>query len=282
MTGSVHYRGWLFDMRRFASLGAVSIVLLSAVSTNFVSAEPVCAPNTICLAESPHKSQTSPVLQTDAGGLHVSSGGARDRVGLGLSIRSAVSAAMTIRPELYLRESGVFGLMNPDHDDDYAYRLPYGDDVSFPVMQGYGTKFSHRGSEYFTVDFRMAEGTLVHAAREGIVVRAEGFHDRSCWVEGCGRHANFVIILHTDGTTGEYFHLQRDSALVSVGDYVQRGQAIARSGNTGYTTVAHLHFGVYRVETNGRSQSVAARFMTRDGAIGKPRIGARYQNAALE
>jgi len=206
-------------------------------------------------------------------------GGARDvpTTGLAASLRDAIALS---DPARHLpREAFLIGAANADHDDSYSYRLPYGDDVSYEVLQGYGSKLSHRGSEYFTVDFRMPEGTLVHAARDGVVVLVEQSFDRACWAEGCGRYANFVVILHTDGTTGEYFHLAHDSLLVAVGDRVKRGQALARSGNTGYSTAPHLHFGVYRREALGNTRSVAVRFMTREGVINEPRPGARYENA---
>lgn len=177
------------------------------------------------------------------------------------------------------RRDFVVGRPNADHDDSYVYRLPYGDCVSYAVLQGYGARLSHRGSEFFTVDFRMDEGTLVHAAREGKVVLVEDSHAESCWAEGCGRFANFVVVLHADGTTGEYFHLQRGSARVAPGDYVARGQPIARSGNTGYSTAPHLHFGVYRANPDGSTQSIAVRFLARGGLIVEPRSGARYVNA---
>ena len=55
-------------------------------------------------------------------------GGARVAVG------SQWSAVMS-------REDVQLGRVDADHDDSYLYRLPYGDDVSFPIIQGYGAKF---------------------------------------------------------------------------------------------------------------------------------------------
>lgn len=177
------------------------------------------------------------------------------------------------------RHDVIVGAIDPDHDDAYEYRLPYGVDESYPVIQGYGAKLSHRGPEQFTVDFGMAPGTPVHAARDGVVVLVEDSHAAGCWRDDCARLANFVVLLHADGTTGEYFHLQQGSALVRLGDRVRRGDLIARSGNTGYSTVPHLHFGVYRAGRDGRTQSVAVRFLTREGPISEPRAGARYLNS---
>jgi murein DD-endopeptidase MepM/ murein hydrolase activator NlpD len=172
------------------------------------------------------------------------------------------------------------GRVDADHDDGYLYRLPYGDDVSFPIIQGYGAKLSHRGPERYTLDFGMPVGTPVHAARDGVVVLVEDSHDSGCAREECGRYANFVVVLHSDGTTGEYFHLERRSVQVRAGDRVQRGQWLARSGNTGFSTAPHLHFGVYRTDLELGNESLAVRFETRAGAITQPRSGAHYLNPA--
>lgn len=177
------------------------------------------------------------------------------------------------------RNEVLVGRIDPDHDDDYLYRLPYADGVSFPVIQSYGAKLSHRGAEQYTVDFGMPVGTPVHAAREGVVVLVEDSHDGNCWHAECGRLANFVVVLHSDGTTGEYFHLAQGSAVVRSGEAVRRGQRLALSGNTGYSTAPHLHFGVYRAAVDGHTQSLAVRFRTRGGAVSVPRTGGRYLNA---
>jgi murein DD-endopeptidase MepM/ murein hydrolase activator NlpD len=184
------------------------------------------------------------------------------------------------RPSAALGRDGLtLGRIDADHDDAYLYRLPYGDDVSFPIIQGYGAKLSHLGAERFTLDFGMPVGTAVHAAREGVVVLVEDSHETGCPREECGRFANFVVVLHSDGTTGEYFHLERGSVQVRAGQSVSRGQWLARSGNTGFSTAPHLHFGVYRAGRDRTTESLAVRFETRRGAVGMPRSGARHLNA---
>lgn len=125
----------------------------------------------------------------------------------------------------------------------------------------------------------MPVGTLIYAARGGTVMRAEDSFDRACFRSGCGKFANYVVILHSDGTTGEYYHLAKGSLLVHAGERVVRGQPLARSGNTGYTTTPHLHFGVYTAQADGSSQSIAVRFATDRGIVNEPRPGARYWNA---
>ena len=165
------------------------------------------------------------------------------------------------------------------HDDDYLYALPYAEGRSYRVLQGFGSRFSHTGLEAYAVDFDMPVGTDVHAARDGTVARLQEAHDRGCWEDECGRYANYVVVLHDDGTTGEYYHLQKDGVLVEVGDRVTRGQRIALSGNTGHTTMPHLHFAVYRASEWGNTQSIPVRFHSADGVIVRPRRGGRYPAA---
>jgi murein DD-endopeptidase MepM/ murein hydrolase activator NlpD len=162
------------------------------------------------------------------------------------------------------------------HDDDHVYRLPYANGKSYRVIQGFGSRFSHTGLEQFAIDFLMNEGTPVHAARGGVVARLQESNSIGCWRDGCGRYANFVVILHDDGTTGEYYHLTKDGVLVEVGERVFAGQKIGLSGNTGHTTVPHLHFAVYRAVEWGNTQSVPIRFASADGIVERPRRGGRY------
>lgn len=163
------------------------------------------------------------------------------------------------------------------HDDGHLYSLPYSSGQRYRVLQGYGSRFSHTGLEEFAIDFDMPIGTPVHAARAGVVARVEEGNSRGCWEDGCGKFANFVVILHSDGTTGEYYHLMQNGAIVSVGETVSQGQKIAYSGNTGHTTMPHLHFAVYRATDWGNTQSIPVRFRSIDGIIRKPRRGGRYQ-----
>lgn len=162
------------------------------------------------------------------------------------------------------------------HDDDLLYRLPYASEKSYRVLQGYGSRFSHTGLEQFAIDFKMDVGTPVHAARAGVVARVIESNDKGCWEDGCGIHANYMVVLHDDGTTGEYYHLQKNGALAEVGEQVVAGQKIALSGNTGHTTMPHLHFAVYRAASWGNTQSIPVRFQSASGIVQTPRRGGLY------
>jgi murein DD-endopeptidase MepM/ murein hydrolase activator NlpD len=168
------------------------------------------------------------------------------------------------------------GDTSAEHDDDTLYLMPYEQGRSYRVLQGYGSRFSHTGDEQYAVDFKMQEGTPVHAARGGVVARIEESNSIGCWESGCGNYANFIVILHDDGTTGEYYHLKQYGALVDAGQRVRGGQKIGLSGNTGHTALPHLHFAVYRAESWGRTQSIPVRFLSADGIVSRPRRGGRY------
>ena len=58
--------------------------------------------------------------------------------------------------------------------------------------------------------------------------------------------AKWIMIKHANGLSTLYAHLSLQS--VKVGDTVETGQIIGYSGNTGYTTGPHLHFGVYATQ----------------------------------
>lgn len=57
-----------------------------------------------------------------------------------------------------------------------------------------------------------------------------------------GGYGLYVVINHGNGVKTYYAHFS--ATLVSVGDYVTQGTVIGRAGNTGYSTGAHLHFGI--------------------------------------
>jgi murein DD-endopeptidase MepM/ murein hydrolase activator NlpD len=169
------------------------------------------------------------------------------------------------------------GDMDARHDDDQVYLFPYAPESRFGILQSYGSRFSHTGLEKYAIDFNMREGTAVHAARAGVVARVVESNSKGCWEQGCGKYANFIVVLHDDDTTGEYYHLQQNGALVDAGQEVAAGQKIGLSGNTGHTTMAHLHFAVYRAASWGTTQSIPVRFLSADGLIDRPRRGRGYQ-----
>lgn len=110
----------------------------------------------------------------------------------------------------------------------------------FPVTNWNVTSnFGYRwGRLHAGTDVGVPIGTTVRASRGGQVITAG-------WLGGYG---NCVIIDHGDGVATRYGHLSE--VTVSVGQYVDQGQQIALSGNTGRSTGPHLHF---EIRINGEA-----------------------------
>ena len=88
-----------------------------------------------------------------------------------------------------------------------------------------GQQRFHKGT-----DLRVAYGSEVRAAAPGVVL----------WAGDRSGYGLTVVVDHGNGRETRYAHL---SAIdVAPGDPVGSGQLIARSGNSGRTTGAHLHF----------------------------------------
>jgi murein DD-endopeptidase MepM/ murein hydrolase activator NlpD len=149
-------------------------------------------------------------------------------------------------------------------DSSFVYTLPYENNSSHLLVQGYFGKFTHR--ERAALDFKMKKGTTIFAARSGVVIRLKEDGNKGGRKRSYRQHGNYVIIQHADSSRSGYWHLQKDCVLVNIGDTVRQGQAIAHSGNTGYTAFPHLHFIVWKYDLNNQWQQVATRFQTKKGA----------------
>ena len=181
-----------------------------------------------------------------------------------MSLRRADSgAAMSLEYEYeYLP-----GAPDAEHRPGRPYRLPFALANRFRVSQAFPDLITHGDpASRHAVDFVMPVGTGVHAARDGIVIEVAGdFYEAGVDRAEDGPRANFVRILHDDGTMSLYAHLNWNSIRVVPGQRVSRGEHIADSGNTGFSTGPHLHFVVQR-NRDGRLESVPIEFAGPGGA----------------
>jgi murein DD-endopeptidase MepM/ murein hydrolase activator NlpD len=157
------------------------------------------------------------------------------------------------------------------HTPPGPYRAPFALAQAYTVTQAAPDQLTHKdaGSRH-AIDIAMPVGSAVHAAREGVVINVAHRFFRGGTTQEVRDEANFVQVLHDDGTTAVYAHLQLDTVRVRPGQRVQRGEYIANSGNTGYSSGPHLHFVVLR-NAGLRSESVPVTFAGPGGASIVPR-----------
>lgn len=147
------------------------------------------------------------------------------------------------------------------HEPEEPYRLPYALANSHPVTQAFPNQTTHSDpSSRHAVDFEMPVGTGIYAARAGTVLEvASDYFENGLDPVRDGPRANIVRILHSDGTMSLYAHLNWNSIRVVPGQRVERGEYLADSGNTGFSTGPHLHFVVQR-NHSGALESVPVEF----------------------
>lgn len=109
-----------------------------------------------------------------------------------------------------------------------------------PIASGYTitSRYGSRGGSTHTgLDIAAPTGTTIHATASGTVsmVKHQG-----------GSYGNYLIINHGNGVQTLYAHCT--SLLVSEGQTVSQGQAIATVGSTGNSTGPHLHL---EIRVNG-------------------------------
>lgn len=137
-----------------------------------------------------------------------------------------------------------------------AYRLPYSPGVTPSILLTQGNfnpgKDGHKGREAYAFDFAQEGNTTftVLAARSGRV-----FDIREDQPSGCDKPkcSNYIVIAHEpdDRTADLYLHLEADSVIPEIGDWVHRGCPIATADDTGRSTANHLHFA--RIDKPNRS-----------------------------
>lgn len=111
-----------------------------------------------------------------------------------------------------------------------------------PIAKGwlssyYGVRkdpFTGRPAMHKGVDFAGKEGTDVIATASGVI----------SWSGERYGYGNLIEINHGNGFKTRYGH--NKSLLVSVGEVVTKGQVIAKMGNTGRSTGAHVHYEILR------------------------------------
>ena len=117
--------------------------------------------------------------------------------------------------------------------------LPIGNPVNgtYSLTSGFGLRidpFTQVMAKHEGIDFSAAIGTPIIASASGVV-------SRSGWDS---QYGNVIEIKHAEGFKTRYAHASQ--LLVRVGQTVNRGDVIAKVGNTGRSTGPHLHYEIIK------------------------------------
>ncbi|MEK7476519.1 MAG: M23 family metallopeptidase [Candidatus Coatesbacteria bacterium] len=175
------------------------------------------------------------------------------------------------------RVSYLYGRGDPNAVPDGAavYLFPWEHGTKQRVDQGYFGPTTHQGMR--ALDFALPEGAVICAARDGVVVATRDDSNTGGPSARYDGDANFIDILHADGTWANYAHLQLRGVFVKPGDRVTAGQPIGRCGHTGRASGPHLHFAVYRAawEAEG-GETIPTVFLHLDGKTVAAEAGRTY------
>ena len=149
------------------------------------------------------------------------------------------------------------------------YVLPWKVGEKYTVSQGNCTtdrSHSTGGNNQFAYDFNMPIGTNIVAIQSGIVVNIEESNIDNEQPSKDGSKNNYIKIRHDDDTVADYLHLTFDGALKEIGDTVDRGEVIALSGNTGWSSGPHLHIQLNQlIVTTETKDGLTTTFTSREG-----------------
>lgn len=130
-------------------------------------------------------------------------------------------------------------------DRPYRISSPFG---ARNIKNHPGASKNHKG-----IDFPVMTGTAIYAPADGYVEVVRPSKSK----KGSG---NFIRLEHGFGFESSYSHLSKFA--VTSGEFVQKGDLIGYSGNTGYSTGPHLH---YEIKYRGRHIDPAPLFSYEPG-----------------
>lgn len=170
----------------------------------------------------------------------------------------------------------IIGSVDAIHDDSYVYRLPFAKGTSHRVTQGYNGKYTHKGHSQYAIDFGMSIGTKIFAVREGVVVKLKENSNKGGVGREFSKYGNYITIEHSDATFATYYHLNKNGVLPRLTQKIKRGEFIAYSGNTGYSSGPHLHLSIFKASSASRTKTIPIKLLGKNGIIKVPIQGKIY------
>jgi hypothetical protein len=161
------------------------------------------------------------------------------------TIPTTVDSATQLHVTLSLPDPGEFHLRieNPDQQQSEfvtlfvglgGYHLPYSQGESWKTTQGNnesGGYYDHTDRLAYAYDFSAGPGKCVVAMKSGYIY---DIYDRGLGQTTSLSPGNYITITHGRNEYSHYFHLKTGTFVVSPGQFVEQGQALAIVGNSGY------------------------------------------------
>lgn len=136
-----------------------------------------------------------------------------------------------------------------------AKQTKFRNPVAGSVTSGFGLRtdpITGKKKQHNGIDFGVPVGAVVTAPAAGVVTK----------IDSDALNGKYIVIDHGNKHESKLLHLS-DNSIVSKGDFVTAGQTVAKSGNTGRSTGAHLH---WQVTVNGKPVDGSKGTFPLDGA----------------
>ncbi len=152
------------------------------------------------------------------------------------SSQSRVGGAKQLAAHISTQEQPITGFCNPLSKASH-------------VSQGPNGNYTHQGRMQYAYDYAVDIGTPVFAMQPGKVIEVvDRYPDTGGGPEKI-HEVNYILIDHGKNYRSAYLHLRQgfqERATVRKGDRVKAGDLIGYSGNSGWSTGAHLHVEVHK------------------------------------
>ena len=127
------------------------------------------------------------------------------------------------------------------HNGEYTHQDKWKHAWDFVITNNKGLEYNNHGDN--KSDYLCYEKSVV-ASYEGFVQEvSNGIEENKIGDTNLKNNwGNTIIIRHADHLYSKYSHLKKGSIIVQKGDWIRKGQIIAKVGNSGRSPYPHLHF----------------------------------------
>lgn len=134
-----------------------------------------------------------------------------------------------------------FRYINQGHNGPYTHKDEWSHAWDFVIRDDEGKEYQKDGSSL--TDYYGFGKPVLAPANGWIEDVIDGIDDNNPGDVNLRQNwGNTVLIRHSDTLYSKLSHLKKGSILLSKGAYVQKGQIVANSGNSGRSAYPHLHF----------------------------------------